>query len=61
MSEFDKGELNSEILRKYEREVLYDQRAMEENSDDEEDVHVSMDWPAYHFLRLTINVCENVP
>ena len=58
----DEGEQNPEVLRQYEREVENDERALEEDSsDDEDDEHVPRDWQNYDFSQLTVNAGEHVP
>lgn len=55
-------EENPELLRQYERVFEEDERALKENSsDDEYDEHVPRDWQNYNFSQLTINAGENVP
>jgi hypothetical protein len=60
----DEGEHNSKVLSQYEMEIEGDERALEEDStndeDDGHDEHVPRDWQNYDFSRLTINVGENV-
>ena len=60
--EIDEGEENPEVLRQYNREAEDDERALEEDSsDDEDDVHVPAHWQSYDFSQLTVNPGQDVP
>jgi hypothetical protein len=57
----EEGEVNEELLRRYEREANGDERGLEENSsDDEDDPLVPRDWDNYNFSQLSVNPGENV-
>jgi hypothetical protein len=57
----DEGEVNEEVLRRYEMEADEDERGLEEDSsNDEDDPLVSWDWDSYNFSQLSVNPGENV-
>jgi hypothetical protein len=57
----DEGEVNKEVLRRYEMEANGDERGLEEDSsDDEDDPLVPRDWDSYNFSQLSVNPGENV-
>jgi hypothetical protein len=57
----DEGEVNEELLRRYEREANGDEHGFEENSsDDEDDPLVPRDWDNSIFSQLSVNPGENV-
>jgi hypothetical protein len=57
----DEGEVNEEVLRRYEMEADEDERGLEEDSsDDEDDPLVPRDWDSYNFSQLSINHGEDV-
>jgi hypothetical protein len=57
----DEGEVNEELLRRYEMEANGDERVLEEDSsDDEDDPIVPRDWDSYNFSQLSVNPGENV-
>jgi hypothetical protein len=57
----DEGEVNEELLRRYEMEANGDERGLEEDSsDDEDDPLVPRDWDNYNFSQLSVNAGENV-
>jgi hypothetical protein len=57
----DEGEVNEELLRRYEMEANGDERGLEEDSsNDEDDPLVPRDWDSYNFSQLSINPGENV-
>jgi hypothetical protein len=57
----DKGEVNEEVLRRYETEANGNERGLEEDSsDDEDDPLVPRDWVSYNFSQLSIDPGENV-
>jgi hypothetical protein len=57
----DEGEVNEELLRRYEREANGDERGLEEDSsDDEDDPLVPRDCDSYNFSQLSVNPGENV-
>jgi hypothetical protein len=57
----DEGELNEELLRRFEMEANRDERGLEEDSsDDEDDPLVPRDWDTYNFSQLSVNAGENV-
>ena len=59
--EIDEGEVNEEVLRRYEMEADEDERGLEEDSsDDEDDPLVPRDWDSYNFSQLSVNPGENV-
>jgi hypothetical protein len=59
--EIDEGEVNEEVLRRYEMDADEDERGLEEDSsDDEDDPLVPRDWDNYNFSQLSINPGENV-
>ena len=59
--ELDEGENNPEILRQFMSEVREHERAMDEDSsDDEVDEYVPMHWPTYDFSQLTVNQGQNI-
>jgi hypothetical protein len=56
-----RGEVNEELLRRYEMEANGDERGLEEDSsDDEDDPLVPRDWDSYNFSQLFVNPSENV-
>jgi hypothetical protein len=58
----DEGVVNLEMMRQYQRELEADERALEEDSsDDDDEDHVPLHWRNYDFSRCTINTGENVP
>jgi hypothetical protein len=58
----DEGEVNEELLRRFEMEANGDERGLEEDSsDDEDDPLVPRDWDSYSFSQLSVNPGENVP
>jgi hypothetical protein len=57
----DEGEVNEEVLRRYEMEADGDERGLEEDSsDDEDDPLVPRDWDSYNCSQLYVNSGENV-
>jgi hypothetical protein len=57
----DEGEVNEELLRRFEMEANGDERGLEEDSsDDEDDPLVPRDWDSYNFSQLSVNAGENV-
>jgi hypothetical protein len=57
----DEGEVNEELLRRFEMEANGDERGLEEDSsDDEDDPLVPRDWDSYNFSQLFVNAGENV-
>jgi hypothetical protein len=53
--EIDKGEVNEEVLRRYEMEADKDERGLEEDSsDDEDDPLVPRDWDSYNFSQQMV-------
>jgi hypothetical protein len=57
----DEGEVNEELLRRFEMEANGDERGLEEDSsDDEDDPLVPRDWDSYNFSQLYVNAGENV-
>jgi hypothetical protein len=57
----EEGEVNEEVLRRYEMEANEDERGLEEDSsDDEDETLVPRDWDSYNFSQLSINLCENM-
>jgi hypothetical protein len=55
------GEVNKELLRRFEMEVNGDERGLEEDSsDDEDDPLVPRVWDNYNFSQLSVNASENV-
>jgi hypothetical protein len=57
----DEGEVNEELLRRFEMEANGDERGLEEeSSDDEDDPLVPRDWDSYNFSQLSVNAGENV-
>jgi hypothetical protein len=57
----DEGEVNEEVLRRYEMEADGDERGLEEHSsDDEDDPLVPRDWDRYNFSQLSVNPGENM-
>jgi hypothetical protein len=58
----DEGEVNEELLRRFEMEANGDERGLEQDSsDDEDDPLVPRDWDSYNFSQLSVNPGENVP
>jgi hypothetical protein len=65
----DEGEVNSEMMRQYQRELEADERALEEDfsddddddDDDESEDDVLLHWRNSNFSWCTINSGENVP
>jgi hypothetical protein len=53
------------VMRQYQRELEADERALEEDSsnddDDQSGDHVPLHWRNYDFSRCTVNTGENVP
>jgi hypothetical protein len=59
--EIDEGEVNEEVLRRYEMEADEDECGLEEDSsDDEDDPLVPRDCDKYNFSQLSVNPGENV-
>jgi hypothetical protein len=59
--EIGEGEVNEEVLRRYEMEAGEDECGLEEDSsDDEDDPLVPRDWDSYNFSQLSVNPGENV-
>jgi hypothetical protein len=57
----DEGEVNEELLRRFEMEVNEDERGLEEDSsNDEDEPLVPRDWDNYNFSQLSVNAGENV-
>jgi hypothetical protein len=57
----DEGEVNEEVLRRYEMEANGDERGLEEDSsDDEDEPLVPRDRDSYNFSQLSVNPGENV-
>jgi hypothetical protein len=57
----DEGEVNEELLSRFEMEANGDERGLEEDSsDDEDDPLVPRDWDTYNFSQLSVNAGENV-
>jgi hypothetical protein len=57
----DEGEVNEELLRRFEMEANGDERVLEEDSsDDEDDPLLPKDWDSYNFSQLSVNAGENV-
>jgi hypothetical protein len=57
----NEGEVNEELLRRFEMEANGDERGLEEDSsDDEDDMLVPRDWDTYNFSQLSVNAGENV-
>jgi hypothetical protein len=57
----DEGEVNEELLRRFEMEADGDECGLEEDcSDDEDDPLVLRDWDSYNFSQLSVNAGENV-
>jgi hypothetical protein len=57
----DEGEVNEEVLRRYEMEANGDERGLEEDSSyDEDEPLVPRDWDSYNFSQLSVNPGENV-
>jgi hypothetical protein len=57
----DEGEVNEELLRRFEIEANGDECGLEEDSsDDEDDLLVPRDWDSYNFSQLSVNTGENV-
>jgi hypothetical protein len=57
----DEGEVNEELLCRFEMEANGDERGLEEDSsDDVDDPLVPRDWDSYNFSQLSINTGENV-
>jgi hypothetical protein len=57
----DEGEVNEELLRRFEMEANGDERGLEEDSsDDEDDPLVPRDWDSCNFSQLSVNAGENV-
>jgi hypothetical protein len=57
----DEGEVNEELLRRFEMEANGDERGLEEDSsDDEDDLLVPRDWDSYNFSQLSVNAGDNV-
>jgi hypothetical protein len=57
----DEGEVNEELLCRFEMEANGDERGLEEDSsDDVYDPLVPRDWDSYNFSQLSINTGENV-
>jgi hypothetical protein len=59
--EIDEGEVNEEVLRRYEMEADVDERGLEEDSsNDEDDLLVLRDWDSYNLSQLSVKPGENV-